>query len=272
MRLETPAKNTWCPGCGNFGILSAFKKVVAELSKEIDPKKIVICSGIGCHGKISDYINLSSFHSIHGRVPPFLEGLKLANPELIAVGFSGDGDAYNEGIAHMIHAAKRNADITMFVHNNGVYGLTTGQATATSPKGFKGRSTPNGNPEEPLNPPALMLVSGATFVARAYPGDINHLKEVMKAAILHKGFSFVDILQPCVSFNNTWNTYNRMVKKLEGHDPKNLKRALNLAIRDELYIGIFYQVSKETYERALYMGRRIDDSLPDVNRVIQTLI
>ena len=143
--LGTYAQNTWCPGCGNFAILNAIKSVLTELAAEGVPlANMVLVSGIGCHAKIADYINVNSFYSIHGRVAPAAEGIKLANPALKVIGFAGDGDAYGEGIEHLIFAAKRNIDITMIIHNNRVYGLTTGQYTPTSPLGFRGRSTPQG--------------------------------------------------------------------------------------------------------------------------------
>ena len=248
--LDTYAKNTWCPGCGNFGILKAFKNVAAKLIEEgVSKGRIVLSSGIGCHGKIVDYIRLPSFHVIHGRVPPFLTGMKLANPELLAVGFVGDGDSLNEGMEHMVHSAKRNTDITLFLHNNGVFGLTTGQVTATSPKGFRGRSTPRGNPEDPINPCALMLVSGATFVARGYAGHMDKLEYIMYEAIKHRGFAFVEILQPCVSFNNTWKLYNEKVRWVDGGSD-DFYEALKFC-QDETLTGIFYRVSRETFEEAV---------------------
>ena len=167
--LETHAQNTWCPGCGNFAILNSIKKILADIKDEdFDLNRIVLASGIGCHAKIADYVNVNSFYSIHGRVPPAISGIKLANPDLVVVGHAGDGDAYVEGIEHLIFSAKRNINVTFIVHNNRVYGLTTGQFTPTSPTGFKGRSTPKGTTEEPLNPIEVMLSAGATFVARGY--------------------------------------------------------------------------------------------------------
>lgn len=248
MKLRTGKSIVWCPGCGNFGILKAFGDALEELAGDIDLREVVVVSGVGCHGKIANYLDLSSFHTIHGRVPALMAGIKLANPVLKPVGFAGDGDAYNEGLVHLVHSAKKNFDATLLVHNNSVYGLTTGQATATSFKGFKGRSTPEGNREEPLNTVALMLTSGASFVARCFAGDIKHLKEVVKEALEHRGFAFVDILQPCVTFNDTWSFYKQRVYRLE-EEPESFEEALELAYsRDEgIPIGVFYRVEKETY-------------------------
>jgi 2-oxoglutarate ferredoxin oxidoreductase subunit beta len=254
--LATYAENTWCPGCGNFGLMGAFKKAVRALeAKGIGRNRIVISAGIGCHGKIFDYLKLSGLYSIHGRSMATVQGMKIANPGLKPVTFVGDGDALGEGIAHMIFAAKRNADVTVIVHDNAVYGLTTGQFTPVSEKGFKGPSTPKGSVEEPLNPLALMLESGATFVARGYPVKLKHLEEIMVQAVEHEGFSFVDVLQPCVSFNNTYEKYNSSVEILD-QIPGSYQEAMRIAKRsDKLPIGIIYQERKPVFHRALYGDR-----------------
>lgn len=251
--LATYAENTWCPGCGNFGILNAFKKAVKALEeKGIGRDKIIISAGIGCHGKIFDYLKLSGLYSIHGRSMATMQGIKIANPDLKVVAFAGDGDAFGEGLAHMMFAAKRNADITVIVHDNGVYGLTTGQFTPTSDKGFKGPSTPKGSIEEPFNPLALMLEAGATFVARGYPVKLNHLLNIMVQAVEHEGFSFVDVLQPCVTFNNTYQKYNKLVEILE-HIPESYQEAMTVAKRtDKLPLGIIYKKEKPAFHKALY--------------------
>ncbi len=257
LNLKTEAEITWCPGCGNFGILKAFNEAVSELSSTIPVENFVIASGIGCHGKIVDYINVNSFYSIHGRALCNLEGMRIANPNLVCVGFVGDGDIYAEGISHLIFAAKRNVNITAIIHDNRAYSLTTGQFTPTSPSTFKGRSTPEGPPEDPMNPVALMLNAGATFVARGFSGDIPHLKEIFKQAILHRGFSFVDVLQPCVTFLNLFPFYRKMCYRLEdvGHDPTSFDEALKRAYewdynRDDVKIpiGVFYRREKPIYE------------------------
>jgi len=252
--LTTYAENTWCPGCGNFGIFNAFKNAVRRLEQEdgISRNNILITAGIGCHAKIFDYLDLSGFYSLHGREIATAQGMKLANPSVTVVAFAGDGDAFGEGIEHLIFAAKRNADITVIIHDNGVYGLTTGQFTPTSPEGFRGPSTPFGSPEEPLNPIKLMLSVGATFVARGFSGKLKELTDVFYQAMKHKGFSFVDVLQPCVSFNDTYKLYNSKVEILP-QPVSTVEEAMKLAEQTEkLPIGIFYQVEQvPTYHERL---------------------
>ncbi|MEW6088336.1 MAG: thiamine pyrophosphate-dependent enzyme [bacterium] len=253
--LNTYAVNTWCPGCGNFAILNAIRQVLKSLTEEGLPfENIVLVSGIGCHAKIVDYINVNSFYSIHGRVSPAAEGIKIANPALKVIGFAGDGDAYGEGLEHLVFAAKRNIDITMIIHNNRVYGLTTGQYTPTSPLGFKGKSTPRGTKELPLNPLELILSSGATFIGRGYSSHLELLKKVLKEAITHKGFSLVDVLQVCVTFFNMYEYYNKTVYELKGHDTDDYNRALE-KIREWDYnsgapigLGIFYRKDAPVFE------------------------
>ena len=197
--MNTSAKVTWCPGCGNFGILSAFRGALVELG--LEREQVVVVSGIGCHGKISDYVNVNTFHGIHGRVLPFATGVKLANPDLAVFGFSGDADCYDEGWDHFCHAVRRNIDVTLIVHNNMVLGLTTGQTTATSQTGFRTKSTPFGSVVPPLNPIAHALVSSGSFVARGFAGDPKHLQGLIVQAAKHRGFNYIDVFQPCVTFN-----------------------------------------------------------------------
>lgn len=250
-------QNTWCPGCGNFGILETFKKAVIDLEKKGTKREnIVFTAGIGCHAKIFDYLNLNSFYGLHGRAVATAEGIKLANPNLKVVIFSGDGDSYNEGISHLIHAAKRNIDITVIIHDNRIFALTTGQFTATSPKGLKGKSTPNGSIEEPFNPLELMLASGATFIARGYSAKTEHLKNLIVRAIEHKGFSFIEVLQPCISLFNNYQFYQKRIyetneknldskesamKKIQEWDYKNGENK-------KIPIGVIYQIQKPSYD------------------------
>jgi len=267
INLNTTAANTWCPGCGNFAILNAIKSVLVSLNEEGLPvENVVLVSGIGCHAKIADYINVNSFYSIHGRVFPPATAIKLANPALRVIGHAGDGDAYGEGIEHLIFAAKRNVDITAIIHNNRVYGLTTGQYTPTSPLGYKGRSTPLGTKESPINPLELMLASGATFLARGTSHGLELLKKIFKEAILHKGFSLVDVLQVCVTYYNMYEYYDKRVYELKDHDPSDYNKAL-AKIREWDYnndspiaLGIFYKNNQPTLEERLGLpeSRQID--------------
>ena len=250
-------QNTWCPGCGNFGILETFKKAVVDLEKKGTKREnIVFTAGIGCHAKIFDYLNLNSFYGLHGRAVATAEGIKLANPNLKVVVFSGDGDSYNEGISHLIYAAKRNIDITVIIHDNRIFALTTGQFTATSPKGLKGKSTPKGSIEEPFNPLELMLASGATFIARGYSAKTEHLKNLIVRAIEHKGFSFIEVLQPCISLFNNYQFYQKRIyetneknldlkesamKKIQEWDYKNGENK-------KIPIGVIYQIQKPSYD------------------------
>lgn len=253
--LDTKAQNTWCMGCGNFAILGAIKAVLQSLAEEgLGLENIVLVSGIGCHAKIVDYINVNSFYSIHGRVAPAAEAIKLAKPGIKVIGFAGDGDAYGEGIEHLIFAAKRNIDITMIIHNNRVYGLTTGQYTPTSPLGFKGRSTPFGTKEAPINPLEVMLASGATFLGRGTSHGLELLKKLFKDAILHKGFSLIDVLQVCVTFNNLYEFYDKRVYELQDHKPWEHQEAL-MKIREWDYnndakipLGVLYKIDAPTFD------------------------
>lgn len=262
--LDTSTPNTWCPGCGNFSILNGIKKVLNELREKVCPlENFVLVSGIGCHAKIVDYVNVNSFYSIHGRSVPIAEGIKMANSGLKVICFAGDGDAYGEGLEHLVFAAKRNIDITVIIHNNRVYSLTAFQSSPTSPLGFKGRSTPHGSMEFPLNPLELMLASQATFLARGTSQGVNLLMHLFKEAIMHKGFALVDVLQVCVTFNNLYEYYAKRVYELENHDSGNFQAAFN-AIREWDYnsdaripLGVFYKKEAPTFEDKL-MSSNVD--------------
>lgn len=257
--LQTKEENTWCPGCTNFALLNSMQQALVELvnDKKIKHKDIVMASGIGCHAKVFDYININGFYSLHGRVLPPCIGMKTGNPELTVIGFGGDGDTYAEGMAHFIHACRYNNELTMIVHNNKVFALTTGQATPTSEKGFVGGSTPFGKKEEPMNPIALALVSGATFVARGYTAEKEHLKELFKQAVMHEGFALVDVLQPCITYNNPTDYFKGRIYKLNGrHNASDFDKALDKAMewdyslnkKSKIPIGLIYKTKKPTYE------------------------
>lgn len=190
----------WCPGCGNFGILTAMQMAFAEL--ELAPHRTVVVSGIGCSGKPPHFIKAYGVHTLHGRTLPFAQGIKVANPELEVIAVGGDGDGLGIGVGHFVSAGRRNIDMTYLIHDNGVYGLTKGQASPTLKLGLKTKSLPNPNINEGINPIALAIMAGYTFVARAYAYDVKHLKDMIKHAIQHKGLAFVDILQPCPTYND----------------------------------------------------------------------
>ena len=270
--LSTGVIPSWCRGCGNFSILTALKKAIVDLvnNEGYRWENFVVLTGIGCHGKLTSYIEVNGYHVIHGRVLPVATGIKMANPDLIVIGHAGDGDAYAIGIAHLIHAAKRNIPVVYIVHNNYRFGLTTGQVTPTTELGEKTRSTPYGNPEEPLNPLLIALASGATFVARGFAGDVKHLAWLIKEAVHHRGFALIDVLQPCVAWDplHTYAYWRQRVYKLEesGHDPTSFEAAWRKAQEygDRVPIGIFYRVEKPTildrlpqYEEGKYPVRMV---------------
>jgi 2-oxoglutarate ferredoxin oxidoreductase subunit beta len=250
--FNTVARPDWCPGCGDFGIQVAVKQALTNL--QIEPHMVAIIAGIGCSGKLTHWVNTYGLHSLHGRTLPPATAVKFANPKLTVIADGGDGDGYGIGMGHFIHTIRRNVDITYLVHNNMVYGLTKGQAAPTSMKGYKSPSTPFGVIEQPVNPMALALAAGATFVARGSAGDAIHLTKIIEAGIKHKGFALIDIFQPCVTFNkiNTYAFFMQNCYKLEtdpNFDPSNFQMAMEKALQtDKLPIGIFYQASRPTYE------------------------
>jgi len=257
----------WCPGCGNFGILAALQMALAELG--LEPHRVVLVSGIGCSGKPPHFVKTYGVHTLHGRALPFAQGIKIANPELEVIAMGGDGDGLGIGAGHFVNAGRRNVDMAYLIHDNAVYGLTKGQASPTLRLGLKTKSLPKPNINEAVNPIALALISGYTFVARAYAYDTKHLKEIMKQAIKHKGLALIDILQPCPTYNdiNTKEWYagedrkdphsgkpqSRLYKLDEiGYDPLVHDSAEDLSKKiaaiekaqewgDRIPIGIFYK-------------------------------
>ena len=250
--LKTNAEVTWCKGCGNFGIFTAIRNAIPKLeAKGIQRKDIVITAGIGCHAKIFDYLNLSGLYGLHGRNSSNAEGMKIANPDLKVITFSGDGNGLGEGLAHTLFAAKRNQDITMILHNNSVYALTTGQFSPLTQEGWKGPSTPNGSFEIPFNPISLLIETGATFVARCFAGEINQLTETLVRAIEHKGFSFIEVLQPAMPYHK-WEEYRSEIEFID-KEPKTKEEALTVARNLHRFtIGVFYQASRQVYHKGLY--------------------
>lgn len=249
--FDTGEKITWCPGCGNFGILNAVKQALQQLG--LPQEKVVEVSGIGCHGKITDYVKVNTLHVIHGRVLPAATAIKLVNHELTVIGNAGDGDAFGIGLGHFAHAARRNIPITYLTHDNMVYGLTTGQTSPTSQPGFKTKTSPQGVFEEAINPIAQALAANTSFVARGYAGDLKQLVEILKQALTWRGFSFIDILQPCVTFNklNTYEYYQKRVYRLEeiDYDPTDIESAIKKSYEwsDKIPLGIIYKQERPTY-------------------------
>jgi len=255
-KLSTKNEVTWCPGCFNFMILESAKRAFAKLIDEkfTEQEGIAIVTGIGCHAKIFDYINVSGFYGLHGRVLPTALGIKLGNPNLTVVGFAGDGDTYSEGMEHFIHAGRYNANITLIVHDNQAFALTTGQATPTSQAGYKTKAEPQGEHNDPFNPIKLALASGATFVARAYSGDIENTSRILESAIKHKGFSFVEIIQTCLQFNTEMKEIGKLTYKIKDN-ANDIKRAMQLAEewdynskQGKIPVGIFYQKQEKSLD------------------------
>jgi len=239
-------KITWCSGCSNFGILTAVQNAVKELGIE---KKTAITTGIGCHGKIFDYLPYSGIYCLHGRTIPTALGIKFGNPNLKVIAFTGDGDSYAEGMGHFVHACRYNMDITIIVHNNQTFSLTTGQPTPVSEPTYKDKTMLIGTFGHIINPIKLALISGATFVARTYALDIKHTTEILKQAVQHKGVSFVEILQPCIIFSDTRKIIGENIYKINTAKimDEALKKAgeYNYDLEGKIPVGIFWQDVKK---------------------------
>ncbi|WP_022850484.1 thiamine pyrophosphate-dependent enzyme [Limisalsivibrio acetivorans] len=240
---------SWCPGCGNFAIWNSIKKALSESDRQ--PYQTALVSGIGCSGKMSNHVKAYTLHGLHGRTLPVATGIKLANPEMTVLVNGGDGDGYGMGVGHFVHAMRRNVDLTYIVHNNRVYGLTTGQASPTNKEGVVTKSTPFGVVDGEMNPLALALVSGATFVARSFSADSDQMAELIQQAMDHKGFAYIDVLQPCVTFGGKfqYDYYHEKVYHIdEKHDTSDMGAAMKLVSESEkLPLGLFYKEEKDDY-------------------------
>lgn len=245
----------WCPGCGDFGVLSAFYKAVAEL--HIPTERLVVTSGIGCSGRFPAFVNAYGFHGTHGRVLPLATGVKMANPDLVVVATGGDGDAFSIGMGHVPHAIRRNVDITYIVMDNEIYGLTKGQASPTSPVGMERKASPYGTVETPLNPLMIALASGASWVARGFSSKPKELVELIKQAINHKGFSFLQVYSPCVTFYDTYDHFKEVTKPLPpDHNSSDKMSAMKYAMDEEtLYLGLYYEEDRPTFDQG-YAAKR----------------
>ena len=246
---------TWCPGCGDWAIRIGIKTAFQQLG--LDPSSIFMTFDIGCSGNMNDFFNAYAMHTLHGRAIPSAVGMKIANHGLTTIVIGGDGGLYGEGGNHFLHACRGNHDITVIAHDNMVYGLTKGQVAPTASKGYKSTSTPSGIVEQSVNPLALAITQGATFVAQGFAGDTPGLIEIIKAAVKHKGFSLVNVLQPCVTFNkvNTYHYYLQHTYKLEkNYDPTNFQSALGKStevLEEKFPLGIIYQTQKKAFHEEL---------------------
>ncbi len=243
----------WCPGCGNFGILTAVKRALAELEK--NPKDVLLVSGIGQAAKLPHYVKSNCFNGLHGRALPVAAAAKIANRDLTVLVHTGDGDCYGEGGNHLIHNIRRNINITVIVHNNQIYGLTKGQASPTTDYGYPTKVQVKGVILEPLNALELVLAAGAGFIARGYSKEMSHLTSLIVEGIKYEGFSLIEVLQPCVSFNkkNTFQWYSERIYKVEdekGYNPTNRSMAYNKTQKwgSHIPIGVIYKKAKKTYE------------------------
>jgi len=271
--LKSDVKPIWCPGCGDFGVLSSVMKVIVDL--RLDPANVAVVSGIGCSGRFPAFLNAYGFHGVHGRALPIATGLKAARPDLTVMVVGGDGDAFSIGGGHLSHAARRNIDITYVVMDNEIYGLTKGQPSATSPGDILELSTSGeskGNrkgmiglldthrAEDALNPLAMVLAYNASFVARAFSGRPKEMTELIQQAVEHRGFSFVQVMSPCVTFYNTYSHYRDAVTDVpEEHDPSDKLAALALALETRtFYTGLFYEDQRPTF------GERMEGMRPPV--------
>src|SRR5580765_2910811 len=276
----------WCPGCGDFSVLSALQASLFELG--LKPHEVVVISGIGCSSNLPGFMNTYGMHTLHGRALAVGVGLKMANHELKVICVGGDGDGYGIGGNHFVHTMRRNVDITYIVMDNQIYGLTTGQTSPTSVKGMKTKSTPYGNVENPINPIPMAIVGGATYVARAFSGKQKHMVEMIKGAIQHKGFALVDVFSPCVTYNkdNTYQWFNPRVKMLEdqGHDSSDFSQAIDRGYQwgEEIQIGLFWRrtdlPSLEELEPVLHTGegplgfRRLGIAPEEAKSLVQELL
>ncbi|RKD24303.1 2-oxoacid ferredoxin oxidoreductase [Ammoniphilus oxalaticus] len=251
-------KPNWCPGCGDFAVQAAIQRAAAN--EGLEPEELVVVSGIGCSGRISGYINSYGFHGIHGRALPIAQGVKMANRELTVIASGGDGDGFAIGMGHTIHAMRRNVDITYIVMDNQVYGLTKGQTSPRSSAGFVTKSTPRGSIESAVSPMQLALTVGATFVAQTMSSDLRGMTDLIQKAIQHKGFSFVNVFSPCVTFNkiNTYDWFRENVKSLneiEGYDPHDRIMAMQaLMEHDDLVNGLIYHNTNASDYQSLIHG------------------
>ncbi|MDG5786064.1 2-oxoacid:ferredoxin oxidoreductase subunit beta [Evansella sp. AB-P1] len=248
LRGDTPS---WCPGCGHFSIMAGIQKAVVQLGYE--PHEFAIISGIGCSGKVSEYVRTNGFHTIHGRSVPVAQGVKMGNPDLKVIASGGDGDGYGIGLGHFVHASRRNIDMSYIVMDNNIYGLTKGQTSPRSEHGFVTKTTKEGNKEYPVDPVSTSLANGATFVAQAFAGDIKQMVDIIERAIEHKGFSHVNIYSPCVTFNkvNTYDFYKERLTKIEKPFEDRDEALAKVRELSGLVTGVLYEEKRPDFQGKL---------------------
>lgn len=271
---------TWCPGCGDFGVLNALKTAASRLG--LQPHEICIVSGIGCSGKINSYFHSYGLHTLHGRSLPVAQGVKLANPGLTVIASGGDGDGYGIGAGHFMHAVRRNVDMTYIVMDNQVYGLTKGQTSPTSPTGFQSYTTPHGSAEGPVHPLRVALANGCSWVAQGFSGDVKGLVDLMIKAIRHKGFSLLNVQSPCVTWRETivedgqkigvyewWKKHLHNLDTDPGYDPHDRAMAFSkLLEHDDIVTGLIYEEDRPSYRE--YLKGYTDQPMADMAQILDT--
>jgi 2-oxoglutarate/2-oxoacid ferredoxin oxidoreductase subunit beta len=250
--FKSEVKPTWCPGCGDFGVLNATYNTLASL--KIPADETVVVSGIGCSSRLPHFVQTFGFHSVHGRALPVAQGLKMARPDLNVIAVGGDGDFFSIGVGHLVHAALRNIDITVVVMDNEIYGLTKGQTSPTSPTGHTTKSTPYGLLASQFNPIATALTLNVSFVARGFSSKPKELAALIEQGTHHHGFSFIHVLSPCPTFHNTMDAWKTNVVSIPAdHDTHNRINALGLAMETEKpYVGLFYEEERATMDQAAH--------------------
>ncbi|MDQ0253987.1 2-oxoglutarate ferredoxin oxidoreductase subunit beta [Evansella vedderi] len=242
---------TWCPGCGHFSIMAGIQKSIISLGYE--PHEFAIISGIGCSGKVSEYVRTNGYHTIHGRSIPVAQGAKMGNPDLKIIASGGDGDGYGIGLGHFVHASRRNIDMTYIVMDNNIYGLTKGQTSPRSEHGFVTKTTKDGNKEYPVDPISTSIANGATFVAQGFAGDIKQMNDIIARAIEHKGFAHVNIFSPCVTFNkvNTYDFYKEHLTKIEKPFTDRNEALATVRSHQGMVTGVLYEEERAHYQEKL---------------------
>ncbi|MFH1280382.1 MAG: thiamine pyrophosphate-dependent enzyme [Candidatus Beckwithbacteria bacterium] len=268
MNYQTKIAPTWCPGCGNFGILAALKQ--ALIAKNLKPHEFTLVYDVGCSSNMADFVYSYGFHGLHGRTLPVAAGIKLANHHLPVIAIIGDGGCFGEGLSHFISLARGNHDILVIAHDNYLYSLTTGQMSPTTKKGTVTPSTPFGSVEEPFNQIGTAVLNHATFVARGFAGDIPNLTSLITKGLNHRGYAFLDVLQPCTTYNKdmTFDWYKKHIYQLDkNYDPTNKKLAIEKSLEtDKLATGVFYQVDKPTYHQQV-----LNNNQPLANKDISSI-